>query len=99
MTTPFAGKVVEKSGWPVDEFKLVRVPRGVKPIPDFVPVLMLVAPETGGVDRLVQVTPLSSPCKTSWLPLTVPSALVSTPYCWPVAIKMKELTELFRKAV
>ena len=65
MTTPLVGKAAEKSGWPVDELKLVRVPRGVKPIPDFAPVLILAAPETGGVDRLVQVTPLSKPSKTS----------------------------------
>jgi hypothetical protein len=98
MTTPFAGKVVEKSGWPVDEFRFVKVPRGVNPIPDLLPVLMAVAPDTGGVDRLVQVTPLCKASNVSW-PLTAPSALLSTPYCRLVDINTKELIELFRSAV
>jgi hypothetical protein len=99
MTTPLDGKLVEKSGWPVDEFRFVKVPRGVKPIPDLVPVLILVAPDTGGVDGLVQVTPACKPNKTSWPPLTAPSAFVSMPYCPLVAINTKELMELFRKAL
>ena len=99
MTTPFTGKVVEKSGWPVDEFRFVKVPRGVNPIPDLVPALIVVAPDTGGVERLVQVTPLCKLSKLSRPPLTAPSALVSTPYCPLVAINTKELMELFRKAV
>jgi hypothetical protein len=65
MTIPLDGKAVVKSGAPVDELILVRVPRGVKPIPDFDPVLMLVAPETGGVDKVVKVTLFCKPRTTS----------------------------------
>jgi hypothetical protein len=44
---------------------LVRVPRGVKPTPDFEPVLIEVAPVIGGVVRVVKLTLSFKPYTTS----------------------------------
>jgi hypothetical protein len=64
-TTPLAGKADVKSGWPLDEFMVVRVPRGVKPTPDFDPVLTEVAPVIGGVVKVVKLTLLFKLITTS----------------------------------